>query len=467
MMTPDRSDCAASRSTVVLLNPPFDGQVVRDNYCSFVPKGDYLWPPSDLLVASGWLHGEFELRVIDAVARQLSTRACLDELSAARPTAVFVLSAEATWASDATFCDRLRAALPDLRIVVGCSPLAGSDLTRRFPTADAVLLDFSGPALSDYLRRGASTPDHLLLPGDVRRGPVTFCAEYPLPRHELIDPRHYALPLGWSGGLTTVLTSIGCAHHCEFCAGGALPYARRPLEQVIEELEHVRGLGIRNLFFADYTFTTPRRYLLDLCAEMTRREFGFRWTALARPDQLDDETVRAMVGSGCALIQLGVESGDDRILERYRKGFTVAQVREAFVVCRRAGLPTLGFFILGLPGEDEGTVRRTIDLAMELDPDLASFAMPTPDPGSVLSAAAGDGEVRSTSYPIVESEQLDEATIRRLHAAAVWRFYARPRFLARQLRESASAGDLGRKLAGGARLLRSALRNRISSRRRY
>lgn len=466
MLAPHPGGRVQWRGSVVLLNPPFDGPVVRDNYCSFVPKGDYLWPPSDLLVASGWLHEDFRLRVIDAVARRLAVDACLAELLDIGPDAVFMLSSEATWRSDVAFTRRLRETLPRARLVVGCSPLSAGSPRTRFSAADAVLRDFSGPALRDYLLDGTATPEILIegAGGEDDLAVPTPTADYPMPRHELFELRRYALPLGWSGGLATVLTSFGCAHHCDFCAGGALPWARRPLSSVIEELQHVRAQGVRNVFFADYTFTTERRYVLDLCRAMAEMSPGLRWTCLARPDQLDEETVRAMAASGCGLVQLGVESGDDAILARYSKGFTVAQVRRAFALCREAGLPTLGFFIIGLPGQDEASVVRTIDLALELDPDLASFAVPTPDPGTVLGRVMDDAEVRSTSGPIVESALLDEEAILRLHATAVWRFYTRPRFLVRQLAASASAGDIKRKLLGGARLLGGALRNRRLSR---
>ena len=441
-------------STVLLLNPPAETPVLRDNYCGFTSKASYLWPPIDLLVQSGWLHGEFELLVLDAVAEDLEPLECLNVLRQRRPDAVFFLSCAATFQDDADFARQVHACLPGAYLAVGLGHMVidPCQYLQRYPWVNAVLWDYASSGLRDVLagrdvHPGLVTGDDTPPEGGYR---PSARLSYPVPQHHLFPLGHYAMPIGWKGPFTTVLTSLGCAHQCTFCSGSAIRYRKRPAGEVLHELARVRELGIRNLFFVDYTFTTSRRYVLDLCGAMERQRMPFRWTCFARVDHITDELLVALKGAGCDLIQMGVESGDDGILERYRKGFTVAQVREAFRACRRHGLKTLAFFIIGLPGETVETVRRTVDLSLELDTDLASFAMPTPDPGtSVLEEAIRSGrvdreprQVVSTVSPTIGTDQLSVEQIQQLRADAIRRFYLRPSFMLRQVRSLESWADV-------------------------
>jgi anaerobic magnesium-protoporphyrin IX monomethyl ester cyclase len=67
-----------------------------------------------------------------------------------------------------------------------------------------------------------------------------------------------------------------------------------------------------------------------------------------------------------------------------KKNQTIENVRQAFQDARKAGLQTIGFFIFGLPGENEATMEDTTKLALDLDPDLANFMIAAPFPGTEL-----------------------------------------------------------------------------------
>ena len=126
------------------------------------------------------------------------------------------------------------------------------------------------------------------------------------------------------------------------------------------------------------------RHLRAVCSELIRRDTGVRWNAFSRVDTITPEIAEIMAGAGCQVICFGVESGNQRVLDIMKKGQTIDDVRQAFGNARRAGLQTIGFFIFGLPGEDEETMEDTINLALELDPDLANFMIAAPFPGTDL-----------------------------------------------------------------------------------
>jgi len=455
----------SSRGRVLLLTPPSQQLVLRDNYCGFSAKASYLWPPIDLLVQSGWLADDFEVCVLDAMAERRSTGQSLQRIGRIRPDAVFMLSSGATFEDDAAFARQIRQALPGARIVTGCSPMVigGRQYLSRYPWVDGFLGNYASPDLREALLGRPHSTDLVTVGDEERAGAQAKSSRlsYPVPRHHLFPLRRYALPIGWSGVFSTVLTSIGCAHQCSFCAGSSIRYRKRPMEEVLQELDLLRSLDIQNLFFIDYTFTTSKRYVQRLCAAMQQRGFDFRWTCFARVDHLNDGVLTAMKQAGLDLLQIGVESGDDRILSRYKKGFTVAQAREAFALAKRHGIRTLAFFIIGLPGEDRETVQRTMDLALSLDPDLASFAMPTPDAGTILQEEAlrsglleaSPGHVVSTVFPIIGSDALKDGEIRRLRAHAIRKFYLRPSYLLKQMRSVQSLADLRQKASNALALL--------------
>ena len=99
----------------------------------------------------------------------------------------------------------------------------------------------------------------------------------------------------------------------------------------------------------------------------------------------DLELFQLMKAAGCLRVGFGVENGDENMLRNViRKGQTLDQVREAFANAKAAGLQTMGFFIFGMPGDNEETMEKTIQLALELDPKLANFMLAAPFPGTAM-----------------------------------------------------------------------------------
>ncbi len=99
----------------------------------------------------------------------------------------------------------------------------------------------------------------------------------------------------------------------------------------------------------------------------------------------DLELFQLMKAAGCMRVGFGVENGDEDMLRNViRKGQTLDMVREAFPNAKAAGLQTMGFFIFGMPGDNEETMEKTIQLALELDPKLANFLLAAPFPGTAM-----------------------------------------------------------------------------------
>jgi radical SAM superfamily enzyme YgiQ (UPF0313 family) len=158
----------------------------------------------------------------------------------------------------------------------------------------------------------------------------------------------------------------------------------------------------------------------------------------------DPELFQLMKAAGARRVGFGVESGDEHILSRVvRKGQTLAQVRNAFQWAKDAGLQTMGFFVFGMPQETEETMEKTIQLALELDPDLANFMIAAPYPGTQLyDLIEKEGNIFShnwTDYAIhtdkakFEIGDLKAEVVERKWREAYRRFYWRPKRLLKRI----------------------------------
>ena len=139
-----------------------------------------------------------------------------------------------------------------------------------------------------------------------------------------------------------------------------------------EELHYLNGLGIGDIWFKDVVFGVNKSHYYELLDLLTGGQHKFRWATLSRVDIVTDELLEKMARGGCHTIQFGVESSDPEILESIGKGISPERVKEVFSNCRNLGIRTLAHFIIGLPGETMQSGRKTIDFALDIDPDFAT-----------------------------------------------------------------------------------------------
>ncbi len=208
--------------------------------------------------------------------------------------------------------------------------------------------------------------------------------DLPLPRHDLLPLRHYCAPL-IGGPYDFVVTSRGCPAGCRFCIkhasyGSAVRF--RSPESVLAEIEQLVGLGLRDVHMYADLFTLNRDHVVGICQGILERGWKLRWTCNSRVDFVDEEMLHLMARSGCHWISWGIESASEEVLKRAHKGYDLEQPMRALTWARRAGIKNWGYFIIGLPGETEETIRQTIDLALRLPLDLALFHIAAPYPGT-------------------------------------------------------------------------------------
>ncbi len=276
---------------------------------------------------------------------------------------------------------------------------------------------------------------------------------FPFPDWGILPYNRYSLlPLGTiARPIVAVAASRGCPFRCTYCAleNQGKVYRKRSARNVVDEIEHdVRHFGVRQVGFMDPIFPMGRKHAIEFAEEMISRKLHERvvWLSELRTDVVDREALQWMYKSGCRRLVFGIESGVDTLLKGVNKSNTTDKSRETIRHCREIGITTVGLFMLGMPGETPEQTRQTIEYACSLELDFAKFAITVPFPGSELYSRMSregrldrrDWENYTTFNPdldriVVASEVQSPAQLLEALREATFRFYMRPRMIARQL----------------------------------
>ncbi|MFZ5366473.1 MAG: B12-binding domain-containing radical SAM protein [Patescibacteria group bacterium] len=258
----------------------------------------------------------------------------------------------------------------------------------------------------------------------------------------------------------TMITSRGCPYRCTFCFRGVFGnrWRFRSPENVVSEMEVlISKFGAKEIRIWDDTFNADPERVKTICRLMIKRGLRFPWTCLARVDRIDRQMLALMKRAGCWQISYGIESGNEKILATINKGITKKMVKKAIEVTYQVGIRSLGFFILGLPGETEQTLRETIEFAKSLPLEAANFTIATPYPGTDLwFQAKKEGFLKNVSYDKLlvnlpeklyfVPEGLNARLLKDYERVAYKEFYRNPKFILRQLGQIESWSEFYRKL---------------------
>ncbi|RME50220.1 MAG: radical SAM protein, partial [Caldilineae bacterium] len=224
--------------------------------------------------------------------------------------------------------------------------------------------------------------------GEIRLNPdrpfIPNLDDIPLPMHHLLPLNEYRMPL-IKGPYAFVVPSRGCPAGCKYCIKHvSYNYAvrLRSPENVMEELWALKKLGINNVMMYADLFTVNREQVVGICKAMIEENIQMKWMCNSRVDYVDEEMLSLMGQAGCHMISWGIESGSEEILKRARKGASPAKAERALQWARKAGIKNFGYFIIGLPGETEETIRQTIAFSKKLPLNVAIFHIAAPYPGT-------------------------------------------------------------------------------------
>src|SRR5438105_2856504 len=270
----------------------------------------------------------------------------------------------------------------------------------------------------------------------------------PFPRWDLVtEDRGTKLGIRWSsrpvGGGYPLLASRGCPEFCTYCPHRILAgYRARSIANIVDEMERLCDQVKRPyVIFRDPLFTEQRERVVELCDEIKRRGLELTFEAETRLDRLDVELLDKLYAAGFRAMSVGGESTDPATLKKSgRRPIPQAHQREIIDHCRKKGIVTAGFYVLGFLQDDWNSIAATIDYATDLGSTFAQFKMLTPYPGTPMFKqiepllTETDWEKFDGYTPTFAHPHLSERELRFLLGAAYKRFYMRPSYLANFLK---------------------------------
>jgi len=187
--------------------------------------------------------------------------------------------------------------------------------------------------------------------------------------------------------IMSLVTSRGCPYKCIYCAATQFwgEHVRfRSISNVMDELKDIKELGFKKIRFEDSTFTINHEHVRSICNVMKEEGLDFRWSCETRPDTINKNILVEMQKAGCVLLCIGVDSGNQKILDSAQRKVKVETIEKAFRTAHEVGIRTRAYVVFGLPGENADTVQETIKLLEKIKPDQIMLSLATIYPGTPL-----------------------------------------------------------------------------------
>lgn len=201
----------------------------------------------------------------------------------------------------------------------------------------------------------------------------------PFPARHLVDKYDYGFVSGVKlskGRTTSILTSRGCSFNCRFCGLHYIVpgYRRRSFDNIIKEIDEIINAGYKTLVFVDDNFLQLKKEVEKIMDFIIQKNANLRiWIEQARVDSADRELYQKMRDAGVEVIEYGVESGNQDVLDYYNKRITLNQIRKAITLSKEMGFFVSASFILGAPIETKEHIENTKKFAKSLPLDDANF----------------------------------------------------------------------------------------------
>lgn len=434
-------------------------------------------PPMDLMymaaVAEEIKYPHYQAKIIDYSLIENSVEQFKSDLNEFQPDYLIMNVASTTFENDLSVLDTAKEILPNLvTIAKGAHFLTSNmDVLYKYKNLDLIMVGEVEDTLKEILQeksyekiKGLCYRDGFVAKYTGKRPFVQDLDKIPFPARHLVDNSKFRRPDN-NKIQAIIKVSRGCPYHCFFCLATPVSGSKvrvRSVDNVVEEIrECIEKYKITNFLFWSDIFNQDREWVLDLCEAIIDSGLKITWSANTRADTADEEMAEFMYEAGCRLVSIGVESGSQFILDKIGKKITIEQIKKTVKTFKEAKIKVYNYFVLGLPWDTEDTIEETIDFAIRLNSDFASFYTATPLPGTRFYKFAKEKHLLSEKdsfdgayyNPVVNTLCLSKERVFELHKSAIKRFYLRPGFIFRSILNIRSFAEIKNYFKSGIGLL--------------
>lgn len=422
---------------LLFINLPHRVPIVRRYGCAYNSPG-YAFPPLELLSLATTIRewNQSDVVLVDAISEKMNEKKISKIIEKEKPHMIISLMGFESLDEDLKLLENLGKQGPKT-VCFGYLPsLFPREVMSRYDI-DYTIIGEPEETLSELVRCLKSGRK----PKDVRglvwrnktikinpsRPRMLNLDPLPIPDRRLLRNGRYKMPF-FGTPFTTIQTTRGCQFACTYCThfeGSQL--ALRSVDSVIGELKNIVSLGIDNVRFMDNNFTAIPGRAKEISRRIIDENIKIKWSCLSRVDLLDEETADLMKRAGCVMVFVGIESGSNSTLKKYKKGYTVEDVYKKIGFLKRKGIKTTGWFIFGAPWETEKDFRKGVDLAKKLELDFAIASTLSYFPGTELFEV----ERKNLDFTILPFEvnpknmDLQKKAVK-MEKRFYWEFYLRP-----------------------------------------
>jgi len=445
---------------ILLINPPW---MTKDGNIWHGVKSTS--PPLGLLYVAAYAESKGRsVHVLDVNAEQLQFEHIESFIAARKPRFVGLTAVTAQIVNTHRIAGIVKRVSPNSEVIVGgvhATAMPEEVLSDRnvdfvirgegelpfFSLVDGKALDSIG-GLS-YRGRNPLQP----IQNNPMAEPIADLDALPTPAYHLVPFEQYKPAIGAYRRLPAVNMTMtrGCPGKCTFCNSAETALRTRSAEHVVDEIQKLqRRYGIKEVSFYDDTLTIFKPQVARMCELIVERGIDLTWSCFARTDCVSPALLAKMKAAGCHQILFGIESADPEILRNIRKPIDIEMTRRAVRMVQDAGIAVRAAFMFGNPGETTESMQRSIDFAIELNPDIALFNITTPYPGTqMFEWARRNGYLRTLDWndydlanSVLELPTVSSEEVNRMYRRAYRKFYFRPRYLLKRLLKLREWDDL-------------------------
>jgi len=390
----------------LLINPPITTETL---YGKFARGGSNQPPLSLCYIASYLLRYGKDVRILDAAKFKLSSKDIMTEISKYAPHIVGFHTCTPYFNAVKSLASQIKLLWPDILVIAGGPHFLGNPTNDIENSKLDIIVVGEGEQTCFEIVEGLEqydTHDFLLnfvrsVKGLVYRTNGTGKNNPPRELIQDIDiiphPARHLLPSFDTYRLsvanykrlpaTAMSTSRGCPYRCIFCINSILKEKVRlhSVDYVIEEVDELINMyNIREICFIDDVFTVNKDRTYQICEKLAQRRDKLIWSCNVKVSLVDKKLLETMKKTGCWMVMVGIESGNQQILDTIKKKFKLEQAKELCNWCKEAGLMVHPNFIIGHPGETEDTIEQTINFARKLYSHYLLFTLMVPYPGTEL-----------------------------------------------------------------------------------
>lgn len=339
-----------------------------------------------------------DCKIIDAAALKLGNHEIAKEIGRYKPDAIGISSNIVTARAAMELGKYLKKRFSKILFVYGGPyATAESDLILKKTGGDVVVRGEGELTIVDLVKnpaklteiKGITYRNNRSIVRNPDRELIEDLDSIPFPAYHLLPDFNYYRSRSRKTPIGFLISSRGCPYGCIYCNKNIFGrrFRMRSPANVLTEIELLTGrYKVKQIDILDDNFTLyiPRaEKIFDGILERKIKVL-FNFQNGVRADRLTPKLVHKMKLAGVYKAGIGIESGDPVIQKIIKKSLDLKTVIRASKLLRNEGIIVIGFFMIGIPGENSDTIQKTIDFAKKVNPNIANFSIVVPLPQTEL-----------------------------------------------------------------------------------